>query len=70
MNIKLIKEEIENNIGKEVSARINLGRNKVESFDGVINASYPFLFTILLDNEIKSFSYSDVLTKTLELQYK
>ncbi len=70
MNINLIKEEIEKSVGKKVSAKINMGRNKIESFDGVISASYPFLFTIALDNEVKSFSYSDLLTKTLELQYK
>lgn len=70
MNINLIKEEIENNIGKRVSAKINMGRNKIENFEGVISASYPFLFTIELDSEIKSFSYSDLLTKTLELHYK
>lgn len=70
MNINIIKKEIESNVGKKVIGKLNIGRNKYENFEGIINASYPFLFTIELDNEIKSFSYSDLLTKTLELKYK
>lgn len=70
MNIKIIKNEIEKNVGKKVIGKINMGRNKFENFEGIINASYPFLFTIESENEIKSFSYSDVLTKTIELKVK
>lgn len=70
MNINIIREEIKKNIGKEVVCRLNIGRNKYENFEGIVNATYPFLFTITHKNETKSFSYSDLLTKTLELQFK
>lgn len=70
MNINNIKKEMEKNLGKKVKCKLNVGRNKYEKFEGVIDATYPFLFTIVHKNETKSFSYSDLLTKTLELQLK
>lgn len=69
MNINKIKQEIEEHKGKKVKVKLNIGRNKYEYFVGVINESYPFLFTIKKDSELKSFSYSDVLTKTLVIQF-
>lgn len=69
MNIKSIKQKIEENKGKEVEVKLNIGRNKYEYFTGKIKEIYPFLFTIEKDNEIKSFSYSDVLTKTLVMKF-
>lgn len=65
MKIEKIKEEINNMIGKKVLAKVDIGRNKYVYIEGVIQNTYPFLFTIKTDNEIKSFSYSDVLTKNI-----
>lgn len=65
MRIEKIKEEISNMISKKVLIKANIGRNKYEYIEGVILDVYPYLFTIKTDNEIKSFSYSDVLTKNI-----
>ena len=65
MKIDKIKEEVTNMIGKKVLAKVDIGRNKCEYIEGIILNAYPFLFTIKTDNEIKSFSYSDVLTKNI-----
>lgn len=69
MNIEKIKKQIEENIGKTVEVKLNIGRNKYEYFIGEISEIYPFLFIIKKENELKSFSYSDVLTKTLVMKF-
>ena len=55
-------------LGKKVLAKIDVGRNKYEYIEGILLNAYPFLFTIKTDNEIKSFSYSDVLIKNIILK--
>lgn len=68
MNIEKIKEQILDLKGKEVSLLVNLGRNKEETYVGTIENVYPKLFIVKVDNIIKSFSYSDVLTKTIVIK--
>ena len=48
--------------------RFNGIRNQNEEFLGKIVGIYPAIFTIELNNKIiKSFSYSDLLIKNLEI---
>lgn len=68
MNIEKIKKEIYSMIGKEVNLYVNLGRNKEENYVGTILNVYPKLFTVNVDGIFKSFSYSDVLTKTIVIK--
>ncbi len=65
MNIENVESDIRKIIGKKVQAKVNIGRNKYEIFEGIIENAYPFLFILRLKNEIKSFSYVDVLTKDI-----
>ena len=68
--IKNIKKEIENKKGKTLKFKYNGARNQTEEFIGEIINVYNFVFTIETKDEtrrIKSFSYSDVLTETLEI---
>lgn len=65
MNIEKIKKNISEMLGKTVVVKINGGRNKVEIIEGKINAIYPYLFTVKVINEVKSFSYADILTKNV-----
>ena len=68
MTIKKIKENIENNLGSDVKIVYNGSRNKKEEYNGVIKEVYNYIFIVKLDtDEIKSFSYSDVLTNTVEI---
>lgn len=55
-------------IGKKVIAKVNIGRNKFEYIEGVITKTYPFLFIIQTQKEIKSFSYADVLIKNVVIK--
>ena len=46
------------------------GRRKIEERSGVIQETYPSLFTVFIESQQStvSFSYSDLLTKEVELQ--
>ncbi len=67
MNIEKIKNELEKIIGKRVRIKVNVGRNKYEYYEGEILKVYPCLFTFSTVNFVKSFSYSDVLTKDIQI---
>lgn len=68
MTIKKIKENIEKNLGNDVRIVYNGSRNKKEIYNGVIKEIYNYIFIVKLDtDEVKSFSYSDVLTNTVEI---
>ena len=69
MTIQKIKENINDNLGNKVRIVFNTGRNKIEEFDGVIKESYNFIFVVETENENKSFTYSDVLTQTVQLHF-
>lgn len=71
MTLREIKSFINNNIGKKVLIKYNLGRNKYEKYDVIIKDAYDNIFIVQLveNNIIKSFSYSDVLTKTIKINY-
>ena len=63
MNTDKIKNALKEFIGENLLFRVNLGRNKKEHFEGMIIGLYPSIFTIKTNNSIKSYSYSDILTK-------
>ncbi len=68
--ISKIRDELENKIGKPLHFRFNGARNQIEEFEGCIENTYNFIFTIktIGENErIKSFTYSDVITLNLEI---
>jgi len=68
--INEIKKELTNYIGSEVVIKHNLGRNKCEEYSVTIRELYDFVFLVELEsNEKKSFSYSDVLTKVIRIDF-
>jgi uncharacterized protein Veg len=70
--IEKIKENMGEHIGEEVKIIFNGGRNRVEEYNAVITQMYNFVFTVQLKNdtnEVKSFTYSDILTQTIEIYY-
>lgn len=71
MTIQTIKDQVECNLGKTISIKYNGARNKTQIYQAVIKEMYNFIFMVeLIDNkEKKSFSYVDVLTKTIEISY-
>ena len=68
--INEIKKNIEAKKGKKLRFKYNGARNQTEEFNGEIIDVYHFIFTIRTGEEvelIKSFTYSDILTETLEI---
>ena len=66
-----IRQDLEASRGRRLRLTANRGRQRVIVREGILVQTYPNVFTIrLLDsNSVKrvSFSYSDVLTKTVEI---
>ena len=65
-----IKERISSDMGKKLKFKYNGARNQIEEFDGYIENVYSSVFTIKMVNGnhfLKTYSYSDVLTETLEI---
>ena len=63
-----IRDDIINNKNINHKFRFNGSRNQIDEFDGIINETYNYIFTIKTNkNEIKSFSYNDVLIGNLEI---
>ena len=73
MTIEKVKQQLNEHIGDVVTIKYNLGRNKFEKYDVVIKELYNHVFLVQLNKEnnteIKSFSYSDVITKTIKIDY-
>lgn len=72
MNIEKIKTELETHLGDEATLKYHLGRNKYEEYQVKIKEIYSRVFLVELkdkENEVKSFSYSDIITKTIRIKY-
>ena len=73
MTINQIKNELNNHIGKSATIKYNLGRNKYEKYNVIIKKLYNNIFLVELnecENTItKSFSYTDVITRTIKIDY-
>lgn len=69
MNINIIKEEIKSKINRKVTISVFGLRNRVNKYDGVIYKVYPNIFTVLIDDEEKSFTYRDVITGEVKIKY-
>ena len=73
MSLEVLRNQVEENIGKKVVIKADKARNKIITKTGVIENVFPSLFTIKITNEFEqertiSFTYSDLLTSTVELQ--
>ena len=65
MTIEKIKNNIDSKLGDNVKIIYNGSRNKKEEYSGIISETYNYIF--IDSDEVKSFSYRDVLTNTIEL---
>ena len=70
--IAAIKRDIEDHIGDKVTLKANGGRKKILVNNGVIESAHPSIFVVRLENDIQrtvTYSYSDVLTETVQLYF-
>ena len=69
MMISKVKKELLEHLGDVVSIKYNLGRNKYEEYEAIVKELYDYVFLVECDNIVKSFSYIDVITKTIRIDY-
>ena len=68
-----VRRAVDANIGQKVRVRANKGRHKYAVAEGVLQDSYPSVFTVRLNADgdnaqrVVSYSYTDVLTKDVQL---
>ena len=67
-----IKQSLEENVGKRITLTANGGRRKIVERSGMLEGTYPSVFIVKLDRdkhkvERVSYSYTDVLTETVQL---
>lgn len=71
-SVASIKRDIENHVGHRVTLKANGGRRKIFVDRGTIEKTYQSIFLIRLENDtqrIVTYSYSDVLTNTVQIVY-
>ena len=66
-----VKEQLHEHLGESVVIKYNLGRNKYEQYRVKIKELYNNIFLVQtdIDNKIKSFSYNDIITKTIKIKF-
>ena len=69
MNPYVIRDNLKTHLGERVMVKIYGMRNKTESFIGTIKEVYPQIFTIEVGTTLKSFSYSEIINKEVELTF-
>lgn len=67
-----IKRDVENIVGRRVRLKANKGRKKTFVKEGILEQTYPSIFVVKFENDQNSvrrvsYSYSDILTETVEL---
>lgn len=74
-DIERVKTLLTENIGNRIKLTAKKGRKRVIVRQGVISATYPSIFIVILDSISEfadtgrtiSFSYADLLTKSIEI---
>ncbi|MBP5653960.1 MAG: Veg family protein [Clostridiales bacterium] len=66
------REKFEELKGRRIICKTNGGRKRIITYVGVVENCYPNVFTVLCDNHkgkkvVVSFSYVDVLTRTVRV---
>ena len=69
MTISSVKKEMLEHIGDTISIKYNLGRNKYEQYEAKVKELYDYVFLVDTDYGIKSFTYIDVITKVIKIDY-
>lgn len=69
MTISSVKKDLLEHIGDVVKLKYSLGRNKYEEYEAIIKELYDYVFLVDTSNGVKSFSYIDVVTKSIRIDY-
>lgn len=72
-DVRKVRNEIISHVGSRVKIRANKGRNRMDITEGIISETYPSIFLITIDDgnqdtvKTLSFSYTDILTKDVQM---
>lgn len=69
MTISSVKKEMLEHLGDIVKVKYSLGRNKYEEYEAKIKELYDYIFLVDTDLGVKSFSYIDIITKVIRIDY-
>ncbi|APG67544.1 Veg family protein [Lactobacillus delbrueckii subsp. lactis] len=74
INIQDIKQKLDTHLGEELTIVAQAGRKKVTRRRGILTNTFPAVFVVALDQdsnnfEHASYSYTDVLTKNILLEF-
>ena len=71
--LQQIRSGIESNLGRRVYLKTHRGRSRSVENEGILENSFPSVFTVLVQQEKGerriSYAYSDLFTKHLELRW-
>lgn len=74
-DLNKVKESLKGHIGQKVKLTSKKGRKRIVVRHGVLESTYPSIFTVKLENlsaysdssRTVCFSYTDVLTNSIEI---
>lgn len=69
MNPSVIRDELKSHRNERVLIRVFGMRNKTDKFIGTLKEIYPQIFTVEVENTIRSFSYSELINKEVTLTF-
>jgi len=69
-DISKLKQDIDTQVGQKIIIKGSLGRNRLFEKQGTIDSTYPNIFVVKYeeDNRRVTYSYTDVLTKSVEVE--
>ena len=65
--IQKIKEDLKSKKNKYLKIKVDVGRNQCEEYEGYVDELYENIWTFKTSSDIKSFSYKDILIKSVIL---
>lgn len=70
--LQAIRNVLDSHVGQRIRIRANQGRKRVFEKEGVLERTYPSIFVVRFDDgdsRHMSWSYIDVLTDSIEIQF-
>ncbi len=70
--LEAIRTKLDSHLGERVRVRASEGRKRVFEREGVLERTYPSIFVVRFEEDesrAMSWSYIDVLTDTVEIQF-
>ena len=73
-DVSKVRKQVHSHVGSRVKVKANKGRNKMDIMEGIISETYPSIFLVKIEDsnhesvKTMSFSYTDILTKDVQMK--